>query len=103
VRLEGDKNKDVVVKVKNVQKCVQPEGDIASNALTCKFLLGTPEEEVFATVKNMYGANVKEELQILFLARLSCSDALTLAHVCALSSATLFFFPSFLFIALGIW
>jgi len=67
VRLEGDPPKNVVVKAENIEQYVRAADNIASDTLTCEFMLGTPEDEVFATVKNMYGTlDMKEELQILF-------------------------------------
>jgi len=67
VRLEGDQNKNVVVKVQNIQHYVRPDDSIGSDTLTCEFLVGTPEDKVLATAKHMYSTlDMKEELQILF-------------------------------------
>jgi len=66
VRLQGDQNKNVVVKVGNIQQYVRPDDCIDGGLLTCEFLVGTPKDEVLATVKHMYGTlDMKEELQIL--------------------------------------
>jgi len=66
VRLEDDQNKNVVVKVGNIQQYEQPDDGIGDDILTCEFVVGTPEHEVLATVKHLYNTlGMKQELQIL--------------------------------------